>query len=45
MRIIDPVLAEISEVLKLWESAFLAKRKVMVMVICIFGSEGRRDKG
>ena len=45
MRTVDPVLAKISEVLKLWTSAFSAKRRVMVMVICRLRAEGRRAKG
>jgi hypothetical protein len=45
MRTIDPVLAESSEVLKLWTSAFSTKCGVMVVVICRLRVEGRRAKG
>jgi hypothetical protein len=45
MRIVDPVLAESSEVPKLCTSTFSAKRRVMVVVICRLRDEGRRDKG
>jgi hypothetical protein len=45
MWTVDPVLVESFEILKLWKSAFLAKRRVMSMVICTLGDEGRRAKG
>jgi hypothetical protein len=45
MRTVDLVLVESSEVPKLWTSAFSAKRRVMVMVICRLRAEGRRAKG
>jgi hypothetical protein len=45
MRTVDMVLVESYEVPKLWTSSFLAKHRVMVMVICILRAQGRRDKG
>jgi hypothetical protein len=45
MRTIDLVLAESSEVPNLWKSTFLAKHRVMSMVICILRDEERRAKG
>jgi hypothetical protein len=42
MRNIDLVLAKSSKVLKLWTSTFLAKCKVMALVICrLRAKEGR----
>jgi hypothetical protein len=45
MRTVDPVLAESSEVPKLWTSAFSAKHKVVAMVICRLRAGGGRAKG